>query len=66
MYLVALIKLPNKAVQESSTSIVQQAAGEVHSGDEVSLTLCSLVDAALFEVMISYSRNQYRNNMILS
>ena len=55
MYLVALIKLPNKAVQESSTSIVQQAAGEVHSGDEVSLTLCSLVDAALFEVMISYS-----------
>ena len=59
-----MIKLPNKAVQESSTSIVQQAAGEVHSGDEVSLTLCSLVDAALFEVMISYSRNQSRNIMI--
>ena len=37
--LVALIKLPNKAVQESSTSMVQQAAGDVHSGEEVSLTL---------------------------
>ena len=52
-YLVALSKFPNNAVQDSSTSIVQQAAGEVHSGDEVSLTLCNFPDATLFEVIMS-------------
>ena len=52
-YLVALRRLPNKVVQDSSTSIVQQVEGEVHSGEEVSLTLCSLAEAVLFEVMMS-------------
>ena len=53
-YLVALRRLPNKVVQDSSTSIVQQVEGEVHSGDEVSETLCSFAEAVLFEVIMSW------------
>ena len=52
-YLVALRRLPNKVVQDSSTSIVQQVEGEVHSGEEVSLTLCNFAEAVLFEVIMS-------------
>ena len=53
-YLVALRRLPNKVVQDSSTSIVQHVEGEVHSGEEVSLTLCSFAEAVLFEVIMSW------------